>query len=102
MEQTKTWNEQWIELGYKQARMCNENSVGYINFLVKADGIRAVMVEVYNALIRTNRIKKIEDIPIDEKNTLWEQTKEFADNNLNLKETIKLSKCLYAIEYLLT
>lgn len=101
MEQTKTWNDSWIELGYKQARICNENSVGYINFLVAGNSTRAVMVEVYNTLVRTKRIQKIEDLPLDEKNTLWEQTKEFSDNNLNLKETINLSKCLYAIEYLL-
>lgn len=92
----------FIEMGYKHAKMCNEDSVSYINCLVKGAGIRLVMVTIYNALVATKRIKKIEDIPIEEKITLWEQTKEFANNTLSLAETIKLSRCLYALEYLLT
>lgn len=101
MAEVKTWSEMWIELGYKHAAMCNENSVSYINCLVDGVGLRLIMVTVYNALVVTKRIIKIEDIAVEEKNTLWLQTKEFANNTLNLQETIKLSKCLYALEYLL-
>lgn len=102
MAEMKSWNDMWIELGYKQAKMCNENSPSYINCLVTGAGIRMIMVTVYNVLIATKKVTQIENLPLDEKNLLWGQTKEFADNNLNLQETIKLSKCLYAIEFLLT
>lgn len=97
-----TYSESIIEVGRKQAAMCNENSIAYINCLVTCEGMRSVMVMVYNVLTYTKAILKIENIPLEEKNTLWEQTKEFANNTLDLKETIRLSRCLYAIEYLLT
>lgn len=101
MEKQKTWSESFIEIGYKQAALCNENSPAYINCLVNGIGIRMVMVTVYNTLVFKKKIIKIEDLPVDEKNTLWEQTKEFAKGELNLTETIRLSKCLYALEYLI-
>lgn len=97
----KPFSEMILDLGRKQAAMCNDNSVTYINCLITADGIRALMVLVYNSLVSTKRIQKIQNLSIEEKNTLWVQTKEFADNKLNLQETINLSKSLYAIEYLL-
>lgn len=90
-----------LEIGRKQAAMCNENSVAYINCLVTCEGMRNVMCMVYNVLTYTKAIPKIETIPTEEKNTLWLQTKEFADNRLDLKETIRLSKSLYALEFLL-
>lgn len=102
MEGTKTWNELWIEMGYKQAKMCNENSPSYINCLVTGAGMRMVLVTVYNILVATKRVQRIEYLDLEEKNLLWEQTKELANNTLNLQETIKLSRCFYAIEYLLT
>lgn len=97
----RKWSEMMIEMGYKHAKLCNEDSVTYINCLIEGAGMRLVMVTVYNSLVSTKRIKKIQDLPIEEKNTLWVQTKEFTDNKLNLQETINLSKALYAIEYLL-
>ena len=96
-----TYSESIIEVGRKQAAMCNENSLAYINCLVTCEGMRSVMVMVYNVLTYTKAIAKIENIPLEEKNTLWEQTKEFANNTLSLPETIRLSKCLYALEYLI-
>jgi hypothetical protein len=99
--EVKTWNELFIDIGYKQAAMCNENSFSYINCLISADGIRNLMVSVYNSLITKKLLSKIENLSIEEKNILWIQTKEFAANKLNLNETISLSKSLYAIEYLL-
>lgn len=101
MEKTRTSAEIWIEIGYKQAKLCNENSPVYIKCLVEGQGMRLVMTSVYNVLVSTKRINKIETLPIEEKNTLWEQTKEFAKDSLSLTETIRLSKCLYALEFLL-
>jgi hypothetical protein len=91
-----------FEVAKKQAAMCNDDSVTYINCLITCEGMRGLMTTVYNALINTKRAIKIEDLSLEEKNTLWLQTKEFANNQLNLQETIKLSKCLYSIEYFLT
>lgn len=102
MAETRTWTEMWIDIGYKQAKMCNEDSVNYINCLVKGRGMRLIMEMVYKALVTAKKINKIEEIPLEEKIILWEQTKDFAVGELNLSETIKLSKCLFALEYLLT
>lgn len=101
MAETRTWNEMIIEMGYKHAKMCNENSVVYIGCLVKGAGMRLIMELVYKSLITTKKIKKIEDLPLEEKTALWAQTKEFAANTLSLSETIMLSKSLYALEFLL-
>jgi len=96
-----TYSDMLLDAGYKQAAMCNNDSVTYINCLVACVGIRQFMLHIYNGLVGSKRIPKIENLPVEEKNSLWEQTKEFANNTLNLPETIKLSKCLYALEYLL-
>lgn len=96
-----TYSDILIKIGKQQAAMCNNNSVVYINCLVKFSTMRHLMTSIYNALVHTKFVSKIEDLPLEEKTTLWEQTKAFANNTLNLPETIKLSKCLYAIEYLL-
>lgn len=101
MDKMKTWTEMVIEMGYKHAKMCNEDSVNYINCLVKGRGMRLVMEMVYKSLITSKKIIRIEDLTVEEKTLLWEQTKEFAAGELNNSETIKLSKCLYAIEFLL-
>lgn len=91
-----------LDLGYKQATLCNNDSFTYINCLVKNEGMRSTIVMVYNVLVSTKRIPKIENLTFDGKTALWEQTKEFAKDNLNLQETIRLSKCLYALEYLIS
>ena len=96
-----TYSESIIEVGRKQAAMCNENSVAYINCLVTCEGMRSVMAMVYNVITYTRRAPKIENIPLEEKNFLWMQTKDFAKDSLSLPETIRLSKCLYALEYIL-
>lgn len=96
-----TYSERILEIGRKQAAMCNENSVAYINCLVTCEGMRNVMCMVYNVLTYTKSIPKIESIPTEEKHTLWEQTKEFAKDTLSLAETIRLSKALFALEYLI-
>lgn len=89
-------------MGYKHAKMCNEDSVNYINCLVKGRGMRLIMEMVYKSLLTAKKISRIEDLPLEEKTALWEQTKEFAAGELNLSETIKLSRSLFALEYLLT
>lgn len=101
MEKTKGWSDMMIDMGYEHAKMCNENSVGYIQTLVSGTGMRMIMTTVYNSLVAKKKISKIEDLSLEEKNTLWLQTKEFANNTLSLAETIKLSKSLYTLEYLL-
>jgi len=101
MKERTTYSDMLLEIGSKQATMCNDDSVTYINCLVTCDGMRQLMATVYACLTYIKRLPKIEDLSLEEKTTLWEETKEFANNRLDLKETIKLSKCLYTIEHFL-
>lgn len=96
-----TYSDMLINVGKQQAALCNNNSITYINCLVKFGTMRQLMTSVYFTLVHTNQVSKIENLPLEEKTALWAQTKEFAANTLSLSEMIKLSRCLYALEYLL-
>jgi len=96
------YSESILALGRKQATMCNDNSVAYINCLVTCEGMRAIMVMVYNVIIHLKLSPAIENLSLEEKNFLWTSAKDFAKESINLTETIRLSKCLYALDYLLT
>lgn len=62
--------------------------------------IRTMWFEIYKHSVFNKVFKPIEYLPKDEKLSIWNYTLELAPQ-LNKEEQIKVSKCLYTIEYYL-
>lgn len=101
-KETKSLNQLFYELGKKQIELLHQDNCAYIECLVVCDSSREVMHTVYKSLISMKLIPKIEALPLQDKNVLWEQAKEFSKDRLDKNKTIVLSKSLYAIEYYLS
>jgi len=97
----KTTGEEMLELAKKLASMFDSNNEAFMNCLVTGEAMRKIMSEAYKILVFKNIIPKIELLPIEDKNNIWERTKEFAAKRLSNVECIELSKGLYALEYFL-
>lgn len=62
--------------------------------------IRSLWFEIYLQSIDNEVFELLESLPQEEKQSIWDYTKELAPN-LPIEEKIKVSKCLYTIEYYL-
>lgn len=93
--------QQFIDLGYKQAAVCRENPEVYLNLLVTAPSQRTVLFSVYNALRMCGRLKALELLPEDERREIWDEAKRLAAGRLPKDKLVLLSKCLYTLNYLL-
>ena len=84
-------------LGYSQAMKDAQ-----LSLLSRPDvkSLRSMWYEIYQSSVRNDVFKPVETLPQDEKQELWNYTRELAPN-LAHEEKIKLSKCLIAIEYYL-
>lgn len=91
----------WINIGKKQTNDFMNNNVGFIEGLITLDVPIKLMLLCYKSLVIKRLIKELELLPIDQKNTIWEQAKEFANDRLNKDQLIDLCRSLYALEYLL-
>src|SRR5690242_17227257 len=97
----RTWPEMWIELGKKQVDVFTANHEAYLECIVTSAGIRNVMMTVYNMLVGSKMLQKLEDQPYNGKLHVWETAKEIAKDRMDKEGVIKLSKVLYTIEYYL-
>lgn len=91
----------YLEIGKAQVELFYQNNLDYINSLVTCDSIRGLMNSIYNFLTDTKKIEKIETLELEYRQSLWDQTKEYAAGRLDKKKAIELSKALYTLEYLL-
>jgi hypothetical protein len=98
---SRTLDDQFCEVGIKQAILFRSDPETYKKCLVSGGSIRGVMTEVYKSLLANNRAKGIESLPEGEKQNLWNMAKELAEGRLSYQETINLAKALYALEILL-
>lgn len=96
-----TLQQEFIDLGYKQAAVCRENPEAYLNLLVTAPSQRKVLFSVYNALRMSGRLKALELLPEEERREIWNEAKKLAAGRLPKDKLILLSKCLYTLNYLL-
>jgi hypothetical protein len=62
---------------------------------------RYIMLRCYNYLISNKTITPMEQLPVDEKNNIWETAKDIANGKLTKNELIDFCRCLYAFEYIL-
>lgn len=92
---------EWLELGKKQSSLFVDNNLSYMESLVTCIVPRKIMHMCYYILLANKKIKKIEDLPLDQKTSIWEMAKEISNGRLGGPDLIILSKCLYALEFFL-
>ena len=91
----------WLDLGRKQAAVFTDNNLGYVESLITCVVPKKIMIMCYYILLRQKALIKIEDLPLDQKTTLWETSKYFDKGRLNKDQIVELAKCLYTVEYFL-
>jgi hypothetical protein len=93
--------EGFIALGYKQAAICEKDPETFITCLVKYGSQRSVMMAVYNTLVASKLLTRIEDLPEEKKRGWWEQAKTDAAGRLPADKVKVLARCLYVLDWLL-
>lgn len=88
-------------LGLKQIALLQDNNVAFMDGLVTCDSIRGLMHRIYTAFVARKLINPIEQMEIKEKEDLWMLTKEISSDRLDTGESVKLSRILYCMEFLL-
>lgn len=94
----QVWHNGFISLGMKYAD-------GYLKGVFELDHMAKVkshlsnLKEVYNSLVATKKIERIENLRPDEKSELWELCKPYT-KELNKEDVIRFCKCYWALIYL--
>lgn len=94
--------EGFIELGIKQANLCRTNPEAYISTLVTANSQRLIMMNVYNSMVRQERLIKIEELERAIKAEYWVMAKNAGAGKLPEDKLKMLSRCLYCLDHLLS
>lgn len=101
MKTKKKIMSDWIEIGKKQAIDFMNNNVAFMEVLITCVVPIKLMLLCYRSLVIKKAIKELESLPVNQKNTIWEQAKEFSNGRLNKDQLIDLCRSLYTLEYLL-
>lgn len=97
MTQGQALNDEWIQLGCKQADLYEQNPVAYVSVLVKDGALRNIMARVYVSVLKWKLELPMEQLPEVEKRKLWQAATAEAAGRINQEECIKLAKALYTI-----
>lgn len=92
------WDDWFMTLGNKYVDWFLAGKFQVEN-IVKFACVREVLVEVYTILVKTKQLAKIDDLQLDDKNTLWNDCKPYIER-LSTKERIKFCKCYWALSCL--
>lgn len=91
-----------FHLARKQGEIFEKDNVGYMKSIPFVQTPQSILLGCYEILVRQVKVKKIEELSEVDQRNIWDTAKEFAAGRLNKEELIRLSKCLYALEYILT
>lgn len=89
------------EISGYHVNLFHKGNVEYIEYLVKLNSFRRVLLMVYMALCNDKNIVPVESLPKEDKDKLKYYTIEYANGRLSVEQAVELSKALYTIEYLL-
>lgn len=93
----------FVEIGKMFAVDFEKNNVGFCKGLPAAKVAMSILESCYNIFLYQKKIKKIEDLPENEKQIIWETAKELSNGRLQNNEQMKtLCRALYSLEYLLS
>lgn len=93
-----TWNEGFIKLGNKYVDLYM-NGKFELEQLAAIPSHRETLNEVYNVLVRQNKLIPIEGLELKEKNALWDACKGYIEK-LSTPERVKFCKCYWALSCL--
>lgn len=90
-----------IQVGLKQAQVFTASNIAYCEMLVDGRTRREILLCCYRCLVRTKRIRPIEELPQEQKKIAWQTAKDIAQNRLGRKALIEVVQALLTIEYFL-
>lgn len=95
-------HEVFMNFGRKQARLFEQDNISYTEALLRLTGSRKMMVWLYYRLRNYKYITPIEDLSQEEKEQMWQFTKEICVGEHRVKEKMRqMSLSFYALEYFL-
>jgi len=78
-----------------------KDQVVWLKAIASSSVARSIMLMSYNFLVYKKVITIMEDLPVDQKENIWETAKDIADGKLMKNELIDFCRCLYGFEYVL-
>lgn len=95
-------NEKILECGRKYAQYFEEDNLKFTEALLILGGSRKFMNWVYRILVGRKLLTKLEDLPQEDKESLWSFVKEICVGQHRTKEKMhQMVIVFYTIEYLL-
>jgi hypothetical protein len=91
-----------IDLGKMYAADFEKDNILFCKGLPGAPVAMYILSICYEIFINKDKMKRLEDLPDEEKKIVWETAKEFSAGRITNNEKMKrLCKCLYSLEYIL-
>lgn len=88
----------WFDMAMRQMDLFDKDPEVYFKMLVASKPIRDIWKTIYSRSVYKNQLVRIEDVPVEIKNEIWEHAKDLAGQLLTKQETIDLSKALLTIK----
>lgn len=96
--QNQTWNQGFLKIGNKFVDWYLLD-LFKLESLARLDSVREGLNEVYNVLVRTGQITRLEDLNPESKTNIWNDCKPYIES-LPTTERIKFCKCYWALSCL--
>lgn len=92
-----TWDNAWLSLAesYKNTFFSMETEE-YFTMIGNTTVVIECWVQIYCVLANQKKLDRLEDLPLEHKNTLWNDAKTYLPNQ-SKEKTIKLCKAIHAI-----
>lgn len=96
---------EWIKIGMKMLNDFNnaKDQTEYFKCLAVLSVPKQNILLCHNILVRSGKIPLIENLPLVDREKMWEMAKELADGRLKTIEEMKnFCRCLLTFEYLMS
>jgi hypothetical protein len=96
--QNQVWNQGFLKIGN---RFVDWYLLGLFKLesLARLESVREGLNEVYNVLVKTGEIVRLEDLNQESKTNIWNDCKPFIET-LSTPDRIKFCKCYWALSCL--
>lgn len=98
----KQSNDLIVNAGRKYAQLFENDNLGFTQAMLRLSGSRMLMKWVYGLLVGRKQLTKLEDLPQEEKESMWEFIKDICVDEFRTKEMMyQMVIVFYTIEYFL-
>lgn len=102
VEISKWVNDQIIDVGRKYARLFEEDNLKFTNAMLFLSGSRKFVKWIYRLLVNRKLLMPLEDLPQEQKESMWEFVKDICKGGDRIKEKMhEMAIVFYVIEYFL-